>query len=163
MKTLRKMDLDELKRVNTVLNLEQQKMFVGGGIIYLTGGGTAISYGSYTFVTAPNGQVYFFDGVTVSSGSPAWNGAACQYNGVIYQGDGLSLNGFIHEYGHYLQQASGVNYAWVIAESAGKSMLEMLGIDSNYYGTGYEHDASVRGNAYMDQENPGSPYTAPIH
>ena len=131
--------------------------FLKIGAFKLTGGETAISYdwgdsgfGRYVVITDKKGESYVFDGVTMDTGG-AFNGAAYQLNGTIHEGRGenagLSMNEFIHEYGHYLQQQeSQIGYIGVIAESAYKSVTK----DDNYYGSGNEKNASERGNAYMD-------------
>ncbi len=179
MKTLRKIDIEKMRAEMPVLKEQEQRQIVGGvdfNSIELNGGGEAISYDlgdngeSYTVVYAPNGDVYFFDGVTVSKGSSP-DGSGLQFDGVIYQGkSGLTMNEFIHEYGHYFQEkekGTGMYVLTVGVESAVKhtlsnDMLKKLFGSDSYYGTGYENDASARGNEYMDTYYPDSPYEAPI-
>ncbi|WP_155960724.1 hypothetical protein [Flavobacterium daejeonense] len=157
--------------MNSVLSPEQQAMHMGGidPIVTchdLTGGGTVESWdlggtGSYSIVTAPDGKKFVFDGVRVADGGLS---AYTSSDGVVHIGSGLTIDEFIHEYGHYLQSLETNSFGYygtVGLESGYKNGLEFIGIDSEYYSTGYENDASNRGNSYMGYYYPNSGYVAP--
>lgn len=172
MKNKAKLAFDLLEQEMEVIGREEQRGVMGGidnPIVTqynLTGGGSVESWnwgemGSYSIVTAPDGSRFLFDGVSVTSGgSSAYTSA----DGVVHMGSGLTMNEFIHEYGHYLQSeemSSGYYYTHVAPESVYKNVQEAIGTDSQYYATGYEYDASNRGNEYMNNYYPNSGYSAP--
>ena len=177
-----RVSLTQLKAISTTLTPLQQRAIVGGvdiNTIYLNGGGSATSYnwgkeiGSYTVVTDASNNTYYFDGVSVSSGTKAPNGAAMQVGGVIYEGDnGINMNTFIHEYGHFLQQETlnskypdwmaSVGYLGYIGGGSGiATLLSNLFPDYDYYSFPTEKEASELGQAYMDYYYPDSNYIAP--
>lgn len=165
-----KLTFELLEQEMEIFSKEELRRFMGGTYdpivmqFNLNGGGSVQSWdfggemGAYSIVTTPDGRQFVFDGVDVSSGG-APDGSGMSINGTIYMGTGgLSINEFINEYGHYLQQEEmGLSYGGVILESGYK---HLSGSD-DYYSTGYEYDASDRGNFYMDYYYPNSGYSAP--
>ena len=149
---MRKYSLKELEHLLPVLDENEQKAIMGGGNDSLRiSGGTLYNQSDGVLYQGDNGESCFFRGVTfVTPGFvPAYTSA--QYGGYIFidkewANNGYSVNTFMHEYGHYIQQSlygcmSGFQYTytlynWYVAVPSAWDLIKRY-----FYDPGYSHDS----------------------
>jgi hypothetical protein len=150
MRTLRKADIESMERELQELHSMEKASIIGGGNgIYVLADGVIVSNSYGSTIYYENGNCMYINNVQISTNWVTPD-AGYQWNGVIHisQSENWSIDGILHEYGHYIQQQEmgRWDYFWRVAIP---SMWSLLTNPSNHNTKWFEVDATKKGSEYQ--------------